>query len=200
MVYAISPGMGSAGLPALRAAAAAGVDFIQIREKHLDLAALREFCRQAREAVDGTMAKLLLNDRLDLALAEGLDGVHLPERGLPPKRIRARAPEGFLIARSCHSQAEVAASMGADFCVLGPIFSTPFKDAYGPPLGLEVLAEAAHGPLPVLALGGINLTNAAPCVRHGAAGVAGIRLFLGDPAAVVSAVHALAGTNPGWPA
>jgi len=196
ILYAITAGNGRDGLPALQAAAQAGVDLIQIREKQLSTCALLEFCTQARAAVASTAARLLLNGRFDLALAAGLAGVHLPADGLPPARVRSLVPPGFLIGLSCHSCAEVAVAAaegaGPDFCVLGPIFATPSKPA---PLGLETLAAAARGALPVLALGGINLANAAACLAHGAAGLAAIRLFQEDPAAVVAALGLL-GTIP----
>ncbi|HUX65906.1 MAG TPA: thiamine phosphate synthase [Terriglobales bacterium] len=192
LLYAITAGLGPAGLPALQAAAHAGVDLIQIREKLLSTRELLAFCAQARAAASPSHARLLLNGRFDLALAAGLDGVHLPADGLPPARVRPLVPPGFLIGLSCHSPAEVAAAAapdGPDFCVLGPVFPTPSKLALGPPLGLEALAQAARHPVPVLALGGITLVNAHACLAHGAAGLAAIRLFQHHPAAVVAALR-----------
>jgi thiamine-phosphate pyrophosphorylase len=184
-LYAISPGTGSEGLAALAAAARAGAQLLQIREKQLSTRELLAYCRGLRAATAGAGARLLLNERWDVALAAGLDGVHLPAAAAPPARVRRQAPGGFLIGVSCHGPADVAAAAGADFAVLGPIFATPSKAAYGPPLGLEALREAARQRLPVLALGGVEAGNAAACLAAGAAGVAGIRLFA-DAAAVAA--------------
>jgi thiamine-phosphate pyrophosphorylase len=114
-----------------------------------------------------------------VALAAGLDGVHLPAHAVTAERVRGQVPAGFLIAVSCHRVAEVEAARGADFVVFGPVFATPSKLAYGPPLGLDALREAARCPIPVLALGGVTADNAAECLAAGVAGVAGIRLFSG---------------------
>ncbi len=166
-------------LERMAAAAAAGVDYIQLREK--DLSAREQF-ELARAAVERLRAfpatRLLINDRLDVALAAGAQGVHLPAAGLELAAARRLAPPGFLLARSCHTSGEVAAAAaaGADFAVLGPIFATPSKPGAAP-LGLQCLAEACRLPLPVLALGGINAARAADCLAAGAAGVAAIRWF-----------------------
>ena len=157
-------------------AVGAGRDWVQIREKALSAGALFELCRRARQLTGTT--KIIVNARLDIAVAGGLDGVHLPGDGLPLERVRAAAPEGFLVGVSCHSVDEVAAARVADYCVLGPIFDTPEKRRFGAPLGLEVLkAAVALGGPPVLAIGGVNAGNRDACLEAGAAGVAGIRLF-----------------------
>ncbi|HET9784288.1 MAG TPA: thiamine phosphate synthase [Terriglobales bacterium] len=184
-LYAISSGRGSDGLAELAAAARAGVQLLQIREKQLSTRELLAYCQALRAATKGTGSWLLLNERWDIALAAGLDGVHLPGAAVSPERVRRQTPPGFLIGVSCHAVAEVAGGAGADFAVLGPIFTTPSKAAYGPPLGLEALRAAAKQPLPVLALGGVSVNNAADCLAAGAAGVAGIRLF--EDAAAVAA-------------
>lgn len=187
-LYAISAGTGPAGLDTLVAAAQAGVDLIQIREKHLTARALFEFGRAARAATASTGVRLLVNDRWDIAVAAELDGVHLPADGLPPAALRRLGPPDFLIAQSCHSAADVAAASGADFCVLGPVFPTPSKT--GAPLGLARFQAAVRSsPIPVLALGGITIANAASCLEAGAAGLAAIRLFQRDAAAVVAALR-----------
>ncbi|MGH9528278.1 MAG: thiamine phosphate synthase, partial [Terriglobales bacterium] len=116
-------------LEQVAAVAAAGIEFIQLREKDLDGGALLALARAALTRIGTHGCRLLINDRLDVALASGAAGVHLPAAGLPPATVRASAPPGFLIAVSCHSLAEVtaAAQAGADACVLAPIFATPSK-------------------------------------------------------------------------
>lgn len=187
-LYAISSGRGSEGLAALAEAARAGAQLLQIREKQLSTRELLAFCRALRAATAGSGARLLLNERWDIASAAKLDGVHLPAAAAAAERVRQQVPRGFLIGVSCHAPAEIAAAAGADFAVLGPIFATPSKAAYGPPLGLAALREGARQRLPVLALGGVSVNNAADCLAAGAAGVAGIRLF-GDAGAVARLVQ-----------
>ncbi|MGH9476233.1 MAG: thiamine phosphate synthase [Terriglobales bacterium] len=180
-LYCISDGSGWHGFERLLAAAQAGAEAIQIREKQMTAAALLVFCSKLRAALPET--KLLVNGRLDVALAAGLDGLHCPANGLPARRLRAVTPPGFLIATSCHTVEEVASAEEADFCTFGPVFTTPSKATWGPPLGLEALRAAAAVGRPVLALGGITVENASACIAHGAYGIAAIRLF-SDPAAM----------------
>jgi thiamine-phosphate pyrophosphorylase len=127
-----------------------------------------------------THAYVLVNDRLDVALGAGADGVHLGVDSMPVQVVRQVAPRPFLLGASCHSlrEAVAAESSGADYLLLGPIFETPSKLAYGPPLGLEELRNvAAQIKIPVLALGGITLERVRPCLEAGASGIAGIRIF-----------------------
>ena len=162
------------------AAARAGVDYIQIRERDLPGRELLALACKARERAGGLSAKLLINERVDIALAAGLDGVHLPSNAVGPRRIRMIAPEGFVIGVSCHStdQLRRAEDEGADFAVFGPVFDTPSKRQYGEPLGLESLTRACQAvELPVLALGGVGVDRVPSCVEAGAAGVAAISMF-----------------------
>lgn len=164
----------------MAAAVAEGVDWVQLREPGLTAARLWQLCRQMLSWLghNHPSTRLFVNDRLDLALAAGAHGVHLPARGLTIGDARALAPPGFLVGLSCHSPAEAraAAVAGADFCVLGPVFATPSKPGASP-LGTAALAVARELTMPVLALGGVDEARAAACMAAGAAGLAGIRLF-----------------------
>ena len=165
-------------------AAAAGVDWIQVREKDLDARPLLDLVSAATVAARGSAAKLLINDRLDVAWAASAAGVHMGENSLPVGEVvRAKRRSGagnLLVGASCHSPdaAVRAAHDGADYVFFGPVFATPSKAAFGAPQGLARLAEVCWGvSIPVLAIGGITAENAAACVEAGASGIAAIRLF-----------------------
>ena len=158
----------------------AGVDLLQIREKDLGTRPLAELVKAAVERARGSGTRVLVNDRLDVGLAAGAAGVHLGTRSVPPRAVRKHVPAGFLVGVSCHSVEDTleAESAGADYVLLGPVFATPSKLRYGPPLGLEKLKEAAGRiNVPVLALGGITVERVKPCLEAGAAGIAGISVF-----------------------
>ncbi len=168
----------------IHAAAHSGVDMIQLREKDLTGSELEKFAQEALRACrrGNSGCKLLMNSRTDIALAAGLDGVHLTGSDVSPAEVRliARRVSGhFTIGVSCHSVEEVISAnlASADFVVFGPIFE---KEG-GAPQGLEALAVACrNSTIPVLALGGITPATVAACVDAGAAGIAGIRLFQFD--------------------
>ena len=167
-------------LAAIERAVAQGVDRIQIREKDLPTRDLLALTRRAIALSRPRRTQVLVNERTDVALAAGADGVHLPARSIAPIELRRIAPPGFLIGVSCHCLEEIrrAEREGADFLVFGPIVPTPSKQIYGDPQGLDRLREAVRATaLAVLALGGISSKNLDECVNTGAAGVAGITLF-----------------------
>lgn len=167
-------------LETVRKAVDRGIELIQIREKHLTPKLLFDLAQKAVSITSGTSTRSLINDRFDIALAVGADGVHLTSTSLPTLIVRQRVPSDFLIAVSTHTHEEViqAKNAAADVAVYGPVFVTPDKDE---PKGLEDLRKvcAAAGDLPVLALGGINNDNATTVTEAGAAGFAAIR-YLND--------------------
>lgn len=172
----------------LRSLAAAGVGAVQIREKDLDDRALYGLARLARSLLPRETV-LLVNGRLDVALAAGAQGTHLPADGVPSAPLRRRFGPGVVLGRSTHRVEEVerARDEGADYVTFGPVYPTPSKARYGPPVGLEALARAAAAGLPVYALGGVTLERFGEVASTGAAGVAGIRLFQ-DAAALAEVV------------
>lgn len=194
----------------IEAAVAAGVDWIQIREKDLSgkecSSLTRETLRLATDSSKRTSAnvpfssktevpcepvstRILVNDRLDVALAAQAGGVHLGGKSLPPEETRRLVKslgreKDFLVGVSCHSleAAKAAERGGADYLFFGPVFTTPSKAAYGASQGLKRLAEVCRAvALPVVAIGGITLENAADCLSAGASGIAAIRLFQDAP-------------------
>jgi len=199
LLYYITDRRGLPGedpLPLVEQAVAAGVDLIQLRECDLSARELLALTEAAQGRCRGSRTLLLVNDRLDIALAAGADGLHLPSHGLPVAEVRRRFPD-LLLGASCHNLEELrrAEEGGADFAVFGPVFETPSKRVYGPPVGLERLAEAARAArVPVLALGGITLENAGKCLRAGAAGMAAISLFQ-TSANLVETVRCLRGLS-----
>jgi thiamine-phosphate pyrophosphorylase len=196
-------------LKKIEAAAAAGVDWVQIREKDLSgkgcAALTREALQRAAKYSKNNVipTRLLVNDRLDVALSEGASGVHLGENSLPvqeAKRLVSGRGGGkdFLLGVSCHSleAAKSAARNGADYLFFGPVFATPSKAAFGAPQGLERLAKVCSAvSIPVLSIGGVTLENASSCLSAGASGIAAIRLFQDaeDLAPLVRSLRKMAG-------
>lgn len=171
---------------------------LELREKSVTDREILRWADVARSRL-GPAVPVLVNRRLDLAMAAGADGVHLPADGLPPARVRANAPRGFRVGVSAHSAAEAtrAIEAGADVVVLGPIFATPSKAAYGAPLGAAVLADlpaSGSHDAEVFAIGGIDeeRLDALEKFRDRIAGVAAVRLIQesDDPRAVVERIAA----------
>jgi thiamine-phosphate diphosphorylase len=168
-----------------RHAVSAGIDLIQLRERDLDAADLFSLAADLLRITRGTPTRLVINDRLDVALACGADGVHLRAGSMPAAAARRLAPASFLIGRSVHSVAEAVAAAGADYLIAGTVFPTVSKEADAATIGVEGLqAIVRAASVPILAIGGITYERAGLVARTGAAGIAAIGLFLGpDPAA-----------------
>ena len=171
-------------------AIAAGVDWVQIREKDMAAGELLTLAQGAVRAGDGERVprarkKIIVNDRLDVAIAASASGVHLGRESVPVSEVvqwcrQGNAPREFMIGVSCHGVAEArdAESAGASYVIFGPIFDTPSKRACGEPAGIAQLSVVCAAlKIPVLAIGGIDARNARECWRTGAAGIAAIRMF-----------------------
>lgn len=163
----------------------AGSVGVQLREKDLGAGALRSLAREVLAVTRPAGVPLLINDRVDVALAAGADGVHLTGHSLPAAEARALLGSDRYLAASTHDlvQARAALSGGCDFVTFGPVFHTPSKTPFGPPVGLGRLREAcaALAPFPLVALGGVTPDNAAGCRAAGAAGISVIRAVLTAP-------------------
>lgn len=193
-------------LAQIQLALEAGVDWVQIREKDIPAKRLVTLTREAvrlASAIAPT-ARILVNERLDIAIAANAAGVHLGSASISAREIvpwcrAGNAAADFLVGVSCHSFEEIrrAESAGADYVHFGPIFDTPSKRSFGAPQGVARLAEVCRATeIPVIAIGGITATNAADCVRAGAKGIAAIRLFqnttdVGAVRGVISELHSL---------
>jgi thiamine-phosphate pyrophosphorylase len=152
--------------------AAAGVDGFQVRAKSYDARRLIELTRAVIAAARPAGALVIVNDRVDVAVAAGADGVHLGSGDLPVDVARRLAPE-LVIGSTCRSRAAVqaAAEAGADYAGVGPVFATYSKAGLPDPVGVPGL-RAATGVLPVVAIGGISAEEAAAVVAAGAQGTA----------------------------
>ncbi|GIW43692.1 MAG: putative thiamine-phosphate synthase [Candidatus Binatia bacterium] len=177
-------------LEVVEAALRGGVEAVQLREKDLPGGAMYELACALRPLCERHGAALLINDRVDIAAAVRAHGVHLPVRSFHVAEARAVLGPEALIGCSCHdlTEAMTAARRGADFVVCGPVFSTPSKERFGPPMGTELLAQVCREvPAPVLAIGGITPANVVRVRQAGARGVAVIRAILDAPDPTVAA-------------
>lgn len=166
-------------LDQIGAAAQAGVDLIQIRENDLEAADLIALVREALSLVEGTRAKVLVNDRVDVALAAGAHGVQLKERSMPAAEVRAIAPREFVIGCSVHTVAAALARKDADFLIAGTVRPTASKRGVDnlDEVGLTAIVDAAAGQ-PVLGIGGLDLPSIPLLAASCAAGLAGVSAFV----------------------
>lgn len=161
------------------AAARGGIDFIQVREPDLEAAELAALVRDLMRRIDGTPARLLVNDRVDVAIAAGASGVQLKERSVLPDAVRRITPPGFTIGCSVHTTAAVAARKSADLLIAGTVLSTASKPGvdYLSKVGLEaIVKEAAEQP--VLGIGGLDISAMPLLAASRAAGMAAVGAFV----------------------
>ena len=162
----------------VRHAADAGVQLVQIRERDLEGRWLFDLARRLVAAVSGTATRIIVNDRLDVALAAGAHGVHLRSRSFAASRARKLVPAGFLVGRSVHVSDDVStAAGGADYLVYGNVYETPSKPGL-PAAGLSRLADVVRATsVPVLAVGGVSRERIPAVLDAGAVGFAAISMF-----------------------
>jgi thiamine-phosphate pyrophosphorylase len=164
----------------VRSAVDAGVDLIQVRERDLHAADLSALVRDIVGLARGTATRVVVNDRLDVAIACGADGVHLRGDSVAPASARRLAPAGFLIGRSVHTLNDAIQTTGADYLIAGTVFPSASKPGGEPLLtlaGLKAIADAVS--VPVLAIGGVTADRIGAIAVAGASGLAAIGLFMG---------------------
>jgi thiamine-phosphate pyrophosphorylase len=167
----------------VRYAIDAGVDVVQVRERDLESGALADFASELIAIIpSGSGLRVVINDRLDVALAVGAAGVHLRGDSMPPSAVRSVTPPGFLIGCSVHSPSEAAAiGADADYLIAGTVWESGSKPVGHPVLGIDGLAAVVKAArVPVLAIGGVTAERAAEVAAAGAAGIAAIGLFIGS--------------------
>ncbi len=173
------------------AAAAAGIDLVQVREGDLEAAELAAIVARAVTLTRGTATRIVVNDRIDVAIACGADGVHLPADSFPTSAARRLAPPGFLVGRSIHSVEEATSAGAVDYLIAGTVFCTPSKPRAERLLGVDGLrAIVAASRAPVLAIGGVTIDRLDEIAATGAAGVAAISLFC-EPAGLATTAHSI---------
>lgn len=175
--------VGACLLRQTRYAVDAGVDYVQVRERDLDAADLAHLVAELVACTRGTATRVLVNDRLDVALVAGADGVHLRADSMPVAVARRLAPSRFIVGRSVHSLIEAAAASDADYLVAGTVWASASKAGCHSLLGIDGFASIAHAVhVPVLAIGGVTAARAGEVASAGGAGIAAIGLFVGPEA------------------
>jgi thiamine-phosphate pyrophosphorylase len=163
----------------VRHAVEAGVDAVQVRERDLEARELADLVAELVGLTAGSRTRIIVNDRVDIALACGAGGVHLRADSMSPEAVRTIAPSGFIIGRSVHTVDEAVAAKAADYLIAGTVWATPSKPG-GALLGLAGFAAIAHAVvIPTLGIGGVTVERAGAIAAAGGAGVAAIGLFLG---------------------
>jgi thiamine-phosphate pyrophosphorylase len=164
----------------VRYAIDAGVDFVQVRERDLDATDLATTVSAVIALARGTRTRVLVNDRVDVALACGAAGVHLRADSVPAAAVRSIAPPQFVIGQSVHAVSDaVAAGAAVDYLIAGTVWPTVGKPDDHPALGIEGLSNIVRAAsVPVLAIGGVALDRLGEVAERGGAGVAGIGLFM----------------------
>lgn len=187
---------------ALRESVDAGVPAIQLRERDLPTSELSSLAQRIHAMTTDRAVPLIINDRIDMAVALDLDGVHLRASSLPVSVARRVVGQHRLIGRSAHSvtEAQQAGDDGADYVILGPIFETSSKREFGDPLGLAVLTDACrHSSVPVFAIGGITRDRIESVRRAGAFGVAMIGGILGREDVGKATADMQSAVRAAWP-
>jgi thiamine-phosphate pyrophosphorylase len=166
-----------------REAVAAGIDIIQIRERDLESAALVDLVATIVEIARGSPTRVVVNDRLDIAIASGAGGVHLRADSIAPRAARSIIPAGFVVGRSVHAARDAASDAdGTDYLIAGTVFPTRSKPTSQLLLGTNGLADVVRTVrVPVLAIGGMTIERTDQVAATGAAGLAAITLFLPSP-------------------
>jgi len=160
----------------MRRAVDAGIDLVQVREHDLEAANLTDLVQQILAIARGSGTRIVVNDRLDVAIAAGAEGVHLRHDSVSVAEAHSLAP--FLVGRSVHDVAAAKAAAGADYLIAGTVFATPSKPDATRLLGVDGLgAIVATTSAPVLAIGGVTLDRLGAIAATGAAGIAAIGLF-----------------------
>jgi thiamine-phosphate pyrophosphorylase len=171
-------------LAQVQEAVASRIDLVQIRERDLSAEALADLVLAAAAIARGSATKIIVNDRVDVAMAAGADGVHLRSDSAPVSAVRGIVPAGFLIGRSVHAEAEAASTVEADYLIAGTVFPTvskPGVEDSGRLLGIAGLAAVVRAARqPVLAIGGVTLDHLPDVAAAGAGGIAAIGLFLAE--------------------
>jgi thiamine-phosphate diphosphorylase len=160
-------------------AAASGVDLLQVREPDLETSGLVAIVEDAVRASRGSATRVMVNDRLDVALGCGADGVHLRHDSPPSQAVREMVPDGFLVGRSVHTVDDAVTAGPVDYLIAGTVFESRSKPGAPKTIGLDGLARIVQSvAVPVLAIGGITAAQIDQVLATGAAGVAGISLFI----------------------
>ncbi|MFN7984522.1 MAG: thiamine phosphate synthase [Vicinamibacterales bacterium] len=167
-----------------RHAVDAGIDVIQLRERDMEAGPLSELAAGLLKIARGSATRVVINERLDIALAVGADGVHLRGDSFGADRVRSCVPPGFLVGRSIHSRAELEHAGPLDYVIAGTVWETVSKPGKHDLLGLDGLsALVSASRVPVIAIGGVDASRVPALAGTGAAGIAGIGMFQGPEAA-----------------